>query len=146
MCLLCVCCVRVWRLLFRYIVLRGSGQQVPMLARPACEDRVFRYLLTGQKGIGRVFPFSPRAPECNGGARVGTRPDQPELYLGASAGKSPSLAISVCALACPPLSVAVPPCVYFARGRVLRSVRCCCPFFQGWVKGHLNFDTGAGVK
>ncbi len=44
------------------------------------------------------------------------------------------------------------------RGRVAVRVLCsgswpavsgrgCCPFFQGWVKGHfLNFETGAGVK
>jgi len=125
----------------------------PLLARPAYEDRVFDYLLTGQKGIGRVFPYSTRAPESSGGARVGTRPDQPELSQGASAGKCPILGdlclcsrVSACTLhhVCKPAVLVLR---WLRCSRYLRSGRCCCPFFQGWVKGHfLNFETGAGVK
>jgi hypothetical protein len=42
---------------------KREWRQSPVVARPANEDRIFGYLLDGQKGIGRVFPYSTRAPE-----------------------------------------------------------------------------------
>jgi hypothetical protein len=122
------------------------------LARPAYEDR-FLATFSRIKRYRTGIPVSTRAPESSGGARVGTRPDQPELAQGASARKLPSLAISVCALACPPvlcITLANLPCLYFAglgaRG-VCGRVGAAARSSKDGVKGHyLNFETGAGVK